>query len=188
MPSKGGRCRRASLARLLCAGGGSAAAAAGDGRWGRPPVRAAGRMWAAPLFHGLKNQAAVKSVIPHYCFLAVRGGLPSRGRRPPSGGSCSGKRLQTRVSWTAGVGSVSSSLFEGGPRGKYGKSRRVHAGRLIQVLWPGLGGRGQPAAGPGHGLQLPNAWPFLSRRPVELLFLREQGQCQFGGPVGPYCL
>lgn len=134
-------------------------------RGGRPPVRAGGRMRAAPLCHGLKTKAAVKSVIPHYCFLAVRGGLPSRGQRPPSGGSCSGKRLQTRVSWTAGVGSVSSSLFEGALRGKYGKSRRVHAGRLIQVVWPGLGGRGQPAAGPGHGLQLPNAWRTASHPP-----------------------
>lgn len=40
-------------------------------------------MRAVPLFHGLQNKAAVKSVIPHYCFLAVRDGLPSRGRRPP---------------------------------------------------------------------------------------------------------
>lgn len=65
-----------------------------------------------PPFHGLKNKGAVKSVMPHYYFLVMRDGLPSRDQQPQSSRSHSGKRLQTRVSWTAGVGSISSSLFE----------------------------------------------------------------------------
>lgn len=35
-----------------------------------------------PLFHGLKNKAAVKSVMPHYCFLVPRVGLPSHDQQP----------------------------------------------------------------------------------------------------------
>ena len=36
-----------------------------------------------PLFHGLENKAAVKSVMPHYCFLVPRVGLPSRDQQVP---------------------------------------------------------------------------------------------------------
>lgn len=110
--------------------------------------------------YGLKNKAAVKSVMPHYCFLVMRDGLPSRGQHPRSSGSRSGKRLQTRVSWTAGFGSISSSLFEGTLRGKYGKSQRVHAGRLTREVWPGPGERGLPATGVGtaSSSRMPGEW------------------------------
>lgn len=35
-----------------------------------------------PPFHGLKNKGAVKSVMPHYYFLVMRDGLPSRDQQP----------------------------------------------------------------------------------------------------------
>ena len=57
------------------------------------------------------------------------------GFLPVSSSSLPGKRLQTRVSWTAGVESVSSQLFGGTLRGKYGKSQPGQATRLTLEVW-----------------------------------------------------
>lgn len=54
--------------------------------------------------------------------------------------SLPGKRLQTRVSWTAGVESISSQLFGGTLRGKYGKSQQPgQATRLTLEVCPAPG-------------------------------------------------
>lgn len=93
------------------------------------------------LLHCLKNEVAVKSAMPHYCFRIAWAGLPSCDQRPQSSSSLPGKRLQTRVSCTAGVESISSQLFEGTLRDKYGKTPRV------QEVWPDLGDLACPATG-----------------------------------------
>lgn len=125
-------------------------------------------------------------------LLPDRVGWASFLRAAPQGsGSLPGKSLQTRVSWTAGVESISSQLFEGTLRGKYGKSWPLQAGRLTLGgvarpwgIWPALPlAQTQPplrdARGPCSQQQYwrcRTPWVFLSPRAIEP---GRTGQCHF---------
>lgn len=125
-------------------------------------------------------------------LLPDRVGWASFLRAAPQGsGSLPGKSLQTRVSWTAGVESISSQLFEGTLRGKYGKSWPLQAGRLTLGgvarpwgIWPALPlAQPQPplwdARGPCSQQQYWSCrtpWVFLSPRAIEP---GRTGQCHF---------
>lgn len=114
------------------------------------------------------------------------------------------KKLQTRASWTAGLGSVSSSLFEGTLGSKYGKSQLgAGGGRLTpQEVRPGLGRCGSPCHWPGRSLSSPGTWDPLLCRDIEGVLppawglcarmayrqgLTGEGQRHFRGLRGPHC-
>lgn len=122
------------------------------------------------LLHCLKNEVAVKSAMPHYCFRIAWAGLPSCDQRPQSSSSLPGKRLQTRVSCTAGVESISSQLFEGTLRDKYGKTPECkRCGQTLGTA-PALPLASSPGtrASDTGGIP-PTHRAFLSGWPAELL-------------------